>query len=452
MDIQNIAQIDSGSDAYSQLKRLFDEGSFAELGKFVCGDSPASIICGYGAVNGALTFAFAQDFSRESGAFGKNESDKVCSLYDMAEKCGAPVVGIFSSAGVRVLQGEVAMAAFGKFIARVNSLSGIVPQIAVVDGVCGGMMSVALSMFDVIITSDKASVYTTPSSVLKAKGNSGAGTPEKSLADGVADIICSDPVVKARDIVTALPQNNSQGLSYLDPGDSIDRITSDFDIVSDIRDVIKELADNGTFEELKNKCAPEIITGLASLGNITTGIIATERGAFISGKGVRKAAEFLSFCDNFMIPVLTLVDTAGFEEGIASVELARLGASYASSSNAKVTAYIGKAYGSAYTLFGSKSIGADVVFATKKAEISVMAPDTAVEFVYGDEINSPEIRAEKKKEWISSHAVPEAMASLGEIDDIVEPQQIRLRTISALLMLSEKADGKVLKKHSKLPF
>ncbi|MBO4355770.1 MAG: hypothetical protein J5850_02820 [Clostridia bacterium] len=442
----------SSSNNYDKIRSLFDEGSFVEIGKYVGGNDCAGVICGYGAVNGALTFAFSQNFSRNDGAFGENESGKICSLYDMAEKSGAPIVGIFSSAGVDISQGEKAMSAFGKFLSRISKLSGIVPQIAVIDGVCAGMMAVAASMFDIIIASEKSSIYTTPASALRFSGDNKAGTPMKALENGGIDIICPDPVAKAAELLYTLPQNNSQGLSYFTAADSLDRVTSDLDSIDSMRDVITELSDCGKFEELKKDCAPEVITGLSSIGYISTGIIATQRGAVISAKGARKIASFISFCDNFMIPVLTLIDAVAFENDIDPAIVARLSSVYASSSNAKVTVYLGKAYGSVFTVLGSGSLGADVTIASEKAEISVMTPDAAVEFLYGDEIDSPVKRSELKSQWIADRATPLSMASIGEIDSVIPSCEIRKYIISAFNMLSAKADGKVNRKHSKLPF
>ena len=98
--------------AYEKLSALFDEGTFVELGAYLGCKTYAGVVCGYGAINGALTFAFAQAFDRDKGAFGALESKKITDLYEQAKKCGAPIIGVFASAGAKISEGSKALAAF----------------------------------------------------------------------------------------------------------------------------------------------------------------------------------------------------------------------------------------------------------------------------------------------------------------------------------------------------
>lgn len=450
--------------AYDSLNALYDEGTFVELGAYVGKNAYAGVVCGYGAVNGALVFAFAQDQTRSVGAIGEDEAEKIVSLYGMAKKSGAPVVGIFNGAGAKVLEGTKALSAFGKIISVISEMSGIVPQIAVINGTCAGMSAVAASMFDIIMASDKASYFVNPPAVLKAKGGKDAGTVSSAAISGNIDIVTpeGEAVTKARELISVLPVNNRQGLAYSEAGDDSERLTPELEGMSSTADVVNTFADLGNFVELKSECAKEVAVGLASVGTITTGIVATKEGSYLTPAAARKIASFISFCDNYMIPVLTVVDTLGIdptveaENAAYAPELARLASAYASSDNAKVTLIKGKAYGAAFTLLGSKAVGADVVFALPSAEISVMEPDAAVQFVYGDEIKAAEDSVAKRKEltekWIAENACATAAASKGDIDDVVSYELARAKVISAFMMLWSKADCNVLRKHSKLPF
>ena len=148
---------------------LFDAGSFVEIGAYIkrSGDSAAydGVICGYGSVSGKLAFAFVQDSDRTKGAFDEAGARKIEMLYDMAIKNGAPVVGVFDSAGAVVLDGSAALTAYGRFIACVAKASGIVPQIAVYDGLCTGMALTVANMFDLFVkVTDKAEMYLTSGS------------------------------------------------------------------------------------------------------------------------------------------------------------------------------------------------------------------------------------------------------------------------------------------------
>jgi acetyl-CoA carboxylase carboxyltransferase component len=444
--------------AYDTLAKLFDENTFVELGAYVGKAAYAGVVCGYGAVEGALTFAFVQDFSRDKGAFGQAEAKKIVSLYELAAKSGAPVIGVFASAGAKIVEGDVALSAFGSVLTKVTALSGIVPQIAVIDGICAGLNATIASLFDVIVASEKCSFYVNPPFIQKSKGALDAGTAVKALENGLLDIVCEDPIAKAREIISLLPQNNAQGLAYSEAGDDLNRQTPEIADMSATLDIVKALTDCGRFEEWKASCAPEVHIGLAPLGGTTTGIIATDGEGYLTPKAARKISSFLSFCDNYMIPVLTVVDTKGIDPSVDAEnapyasELSRLAASYASSTNAKVTLLVGKAYGAAYTLLGSKAVGADIVLASDKAVISIMEPDAAVQFLYGQDIKTPDDRAAKKAEWLENQASPAAAAAIGDVDDIVESKELRAKIISAFMTLWAKADDRLGKKHSKLPF
>lgn len=451
--------------AYEKLNALFDEGTFVEMGAYLSDKAYASVVCGYGAVDGALTFAFAQAYDRDKGALGTVESRKICDLYDQAKKCGAPVVGVFASAGAKVEEGSAALAAFGSLLKKISDVSGVVPQIAVIDGVCAGLSATAASMFDLVVASEGASYYICPPNVQKNAGVEGAGTVAAAAKNGVIDVVCPDSVsaiAKARALVAMIPQNNRQGLAYIEAGDDLCRPTPEVAGAADAKALLTAIADNGAYTLLKETCAPEVAIAIASLGSMTAGVIANNAGAALTPKAARKIAQFITFCDNFSIPVVTLVNTTGIDASVDAEnapdapEYARLAAAYAGATCAKVTAVVGKAYGAAFTLLGSRSVGADMVLALPTAEISVMEPDAAVQFMYGDEIKASAdpvaLRAEKKKVWTTEMASAEAAARAGEVDDVVAPEELRARIISACMMLWSKAEGDIRRKHSKLPF
>lgn len=444
---------------------LFDEGTFVEIGAYVTvnnGDSKKSgAFCGYGAVNGALVFAFAQDFTVEKGALGRAQAEKICALYDMAMRNGAPIIGVFSSAGVRVNEGSGVLAAYGKLLAKINAASGVIPQIAVVDEICAGLSATAASMFDIVIANESSKYYITPPSVSKANGNSEAGSANGAAKNGNIDILCADAetaLATARDIVSVLPQNSAQGYAYAEADDDSGRATAELEGVSDLREAVKIIADNGHFFELKSDFSKDAFTAIASLGQITVGICGL--GGALGAAEASKLASFISFCDNFSMPVITVVDSCGADHesddaGLAG-EFAKLASAYAGASCPKITYILGKAYGASFTLVGSKSLGADIVYAAPKSEISVLSPEASVQFFYGDDIKNAENSAAKRAElldgWKNGEASPEKAAECGAIDDIIAYAETRARIISAVEMLFAKISGNPAKKHSKLPF
>ena len=165
----------------------------------------------------------------------------------------------------------------------------------------------------------------------------------------------------------------------------------------------------------------------------------------------------VSLCDSFSIPVITLVDSIGVEvrgaaEGapLAS-QLGKLAMAYATADTAKITVVVGKAYGAAFTLMGSKALGADMVFALPAAEISVMAPASAVAFLWNDKITPETSRADLEEKWISENASPVAAAADGSIDDVIAPAELRQRVCAAVYMLMMKNAGTPARKHCNLP-
>ncbi len=439
-----------------RLESIFDSGTFAELSAYARrqeSESPESVVCGYGAIAGKLTFAFLQDSGRTKGVFGERSAKKIADLYALAIKNGAPVVGVFDSAGAVVYDGVAALAAYGKLISAISSASGVIPQIAVVDGLCGGTSAVAASMFDFVVTiKDKSKMFVNPPFIV---GESDGAQTKGYSAYEADDEAGAFAFVK--EFLSILPENNATA-AYVESADPMARPINSLTETYDINTVISELCDDGRFVALYGGYTDNMKLGFASFGGVVSAVIATDKknGGVLDVKSARAAAKLLGFCDSFGIPVVTLVDSIGLdvsakaENGSYASELAKLAYAYSSSSNAKVTAVIGKAYGAAYTLLGSKSVGADMAFAIPTAEISVLSPEASVAFVWNDRVGEKS-REALESEWRETHASADEAAYLGEIDDVVEPAELRARICSALSMLAAKADVAPERKHIVTP-
>ena len=174
-------------------------------------------------------------------------------------------------------------------------------------------------------------------------------------------------------------------------------------------------------------------------------------------RNLEKAAKLISFCDSFSIPVVTLVNSVGVatdaesEGAPLASQLGKLAMAYATADTAKITVVCGKAYGAAFTLMGSKALGADMVYALPESEISVMVPASAVAFLWNDQITEELTRADLEAKWIKECASPEAAAADGSIDDVVAANELRQRICAAVYMLMMKNSGTPLRKHCNLP-
>ena len=420
---------------------LFDAGTFVEMGAYIrratgADEAYDAVLCGYGSVGGKLAFAFVQDSDKNHGALDAVGAEKIERLYAQALRSGAPVIGVFDSAGAVVLDGATALSAYGRVMKCVERASGIIPQIAYVSGNCLGMAATIAAMFDVTVTiRDVSDMYVS------------APVAEGGLSAYVADVE-EEAVAIVRTLVDMLPRNNKDN-EGVEPTDDINR---SFYLDTNAMTTLSALADNGRVVSLYDDYASDVTTVLARMGGVTVGVIyANDK---LTAKGARKAARMVSLCDSFSMPVITLVDAQGVAqeaERDQASEYARLASAYVNATCPKISVVIGKAYGAAFTLLGSRSLGADLALALPEAVISIMDPTTAVAFLWNDQITHEKSRAEVEAEWIATNASVQATAESGDIDDIVPVEELRARLISAVYMLSECATTIPDRKHGNLP-
>lgn len=462
-EIKSALAAQKGTDATARLLSLFDADTFVELGAYTKrsfhevkagakDEEFEGVICGYGAVAGQPVFAFAQDSARMKGALDATHAKKICSLYELAIKNGAPVVGIFDCAGADIFEGVAALAGYGKIMQAVSAASGIVPQVAWISGNCIGSFAAIAAMFDMTVQEAGANLYVT----------SPALTGEESTPSAVTACVANskeEAAAYVRHALSFLPQNNTEGTIVENAADDLNRILANYDPDGDVRGLLGVICDCGDFCEIGADHAPEIVTVLTKIGGVRCGILASnyaENKGRISAIGARRAARFAEFCDAFGLPLVTLVNSEGFavcadnENAPFAADLAKLAAAYTRAENAKVTVVLNHAIGGAFTLLGSKSVGADVAYALETAEIGVMNAAAAVAFAENDKITTSTSREELEEEWRVALSSPVAAASTGEIDDIITMPELRQRICSALLLLAVKGSVQG-RRHSVLP-
>ncbi len=440
------------TEARAAIRALFDADTFVELGAFTkrrfCeyqglehDDELEGVVCGYGAVDGRLVYTFAQDSSRMKGALDENHARKICALYDLALKNGAPVVGIFDCSGADIFEGAAALAAAGRIMRAVSAASGVVPQIAVAIGNCIGSFAAIAAMFDFVIKTKNANLY------VNAPKFAGTADSQAPIASYAADDR-NMAVLYARNLLNFLPDKAGEGVVIEGSADNLNRMLGNRDFGGDINAAIAAIADNGSFFETSADYAPVLTTAFATVGGVKCGFVGTsymvDEGR-LTAAAARKAAKFIDVCDAFSIPVITLVDSMGLavddenEAAPFSADLAKLAMAYAKSATPKVTVVLGHAIGTSFAILGSKALGADIVYALDNAEIGALSAEASVAFAWNDFINPDTTREELIAEWRKSLASPVAAASLGEVDDIVSANELRARICSALLMLANKS-------------
>ena len=457
--------------AYELIGMLFDEGTFVETNAYVKAyanelatsdtEEYEGVVCGYGAVDGRLTFVYAQNAARLNGAFSKAAAEKIAALYEMAKKNGAPVVSIFDSNGAKLEEGIDVLAGYGKVMKKAAALKGKVPQIAVVAGNTAGAGAVIASMADVAVMAEGASFTQTPASVLvNAGADKNIGSAEYAYNNGNVALVAksaAEAFESVKEVLSYLPSNKLDKNVYTGIEDDPNRATAEVaGIVAsegyDVHAVITAIADGGKFTELNAGKSKSIVTAFTTINGIVAGVVANnpkEGGKLCTGC-IRKAAAFINLCDTFGISVVTLVDTKGFSTecetkgGKMSAETAVLAQTYACATVPMVTVNVGEAYGTAFTVMGSKELGVDMVIALDSAKIGVLNPAASVAMMWTEKMLGAKAPIEKRKaleeEWALMMSTPLMAAQSGQVDDIIPAEELRVKVASALEMLSMKTE------------
>ena len=479
--------------ARERIDLLLDTGSFRELDMFVThratdfgmadkkylGDS---VVTGWGTIDGRLVYVFSQDFTVFGGSLSQVHAQKIVKVMDLAVRNGAPVIGINDSGGARIQEGVVSLGGYADIFLRNTLASGVVPQISAIMGPCAGgaVYSPALTDF-IFMVKNTSYMFITGPDVVKSVTHEevtfeelGGATVHNSKS-GVAHFAAeseADCLYMIRQLLSYLPQNNMEDPPFTKIRDDPLRMEEALDTIVpdnpnkpyDMKEVIRLIADNGTFYEVQEHFAMNIVIGFARLGGHSVGIIAQQPyvlAGVLDIDASEKAARFVRFCDSFNIPMITFEDVPGFLPGVAQEHggIIRSGAkllyAYCEATVPKITVITRKAYGGAYDVMNSKHIRGDLNLAWPTAEIAVMGPDGAVNIIFRKELAEAEDPVAKKAELVEMYrekfANPFVAAEWGYIDDVIEPKETRPRLINALEMLQNKRDANPPKKHGNIP-
>ncbi|WP_329277683.1 acyl-CoA carboxylase subunit beta [Streptomyces sp. NBC_01451] len=479
--------------ARERLELLFDAGTFAEIEElrrhratgFGLEDRRPhtdGVVTGWGRVDGRTVFAYAHDFRIFGGALGEAHAQKIHKLMDLAESAGAPIVGLCDGAGARIQEGVTALAGYGGIFTRNVRSSGVIPQISVILGPCAGgaAYSPALTDFVFMVRGTGQMFITGPDVVQAVTGEAVThevlgGADTHATLSGVAHFAYDDErscLDDVRHLLSLLPSNNRElppAQPTSDPPDRrgetlLDLVPADPGQAYDMRAVIAEITDDGDFFEVQEDWATNVVCALTRLDGQVVGIVANQPASFAGVLDIRaseKAARFVQTCDAFNIPLVTLVDVPGFLPGVDQEHggIIRHGAkllyAYCNATVPRVQLILRKAYGGAYIVMDSRSIGTDVSLAWPSNEIAVMGAEGAANIVFRREIAAaadPEAtRARLVKEYRTELMHPYYAAERGLVDSVIDPAETRARLIGALSMLRAKHAPLPARKHGNQP-
>ncbi|GLW05771.1 methylmalonyl-CoA carboxyltransferase [Microtetraspora sp. NBRC 13810] len=479
--------------ARERLELLLDEGSFIEIemhrrhqahGLKIGENRPHTdgVVAGSGTIHDRRVFVYAQDFTVFGGSLGQAHAAKIHKVMDLALENGAPLIGLNDSGGARIQEGVMALNGYGGIFHRNVRASGVIPQISVVLGPCAGgaAYSPALTDFTFMVR-DTAQMYLTGPDVVEAVSGVRVTHAELGGADvhggrtGVATFVYDDEetcLEEVRYLVSLLPGNNLEPAPAAAPTGAVTderpRLAEIVPVESnkpyDMRLVVGELVDDGEFIETHENWARNVICALGRIDGEVVGVVGNQPmvlAGVLDVDAAQKAARFVRFCDAFGIPLVTLVDVPGFLPGTDQEHAgiirhgAKLLYAYCEATVPRVQVIIRKAYGGAYIVMDSRSIGCDLSLAWPTNEIAVMGAEGAVNVLFRRELavaaDPGELRAELTAEYAGQLMHPYYAAERGLVDDVIDPAQTRSAVARGLAMLRQKRTSPPQRKHGNVP-
>ncbi|MGI5270329.1 acyl-CoA carboxylase subunit beta [Nonomuraea sp. CA-218870] len=466
----SVAQQIRDIDVRRRIDMLADPGSFLEFGsrarhrvtafgmdaKRPVGDG---VVTGNATIGGRPVGLYAQDSAVLGGSLGEMHAAKIVGVLRQAERARIPVVGLLDSGGARIQEGLAALDGYGAIFRANAQLSGRVPQLSLILGSCAGGAVYSPALTDVVIMlRDGAHMFLTGPQVVKAvtfedvtPGELG-GSEVHTRQSGVVHLVADDPAEAmnlARRVLSYLPDSCWSEAPMAEPAEPgvLPALPDNPRTAYDVRRVIDGIVDGGSFLELQARFARNLVIGFARIEGRAVGVVANQPQALAGALDIsasEKGARFVRLCDAFGVPLVTLVDTSGFLPGTKqeSNGVIRKGAkllyAFSEATVPRLTVVLRKAFGGAYIVMNSKSLGADAVFCWPRAQMAVMGVEGAVDIVYRRELGRDpsarqDLMADYEREVMASHLPAERLSA----DEIIEPWQTRsvlaatLRTLAS---------------------
>ena len=409
------------------------------------------------------------------GALSAAASHVIATAALTARTKGLPLVTQIESSGADIVEGIAALHGWGTAAKALAECSGVVPTISIVTGpaVSGPALLIGLSDF-VVMTEDSYAFVSGPTMVAEFTGISVSteelgGATTHARHSGAATVVV--PHLEAatmwvEELLEYLPSHVDELPPLVPTDDDDNRLTPEAGALIpeistgsyDVRDVISSIADDGIYMEMKPRWAGNVVTAFAHMAGYPVGIVANQPIALAGTLDIpasQKAARFVSFCDAFNIPVLTLVDTPGFYPGkdLEWRGMIRHGAqlvfAYARATVPRICVILRKSYGGAYIVMDSKNMGNDLCLAWPWAELAVMGAGQAAAILQRNA--TPEERAAFESDYSERLLNPYIAAERGFIDAVIDPANTRVEICAALHMLRDKRESLVSRKHDNTP-
>ena len=415
------------------------------------------------------------DPSYHRGALSAEASGVIANAATTALNQRIPLVLAMASSGADILGGIAALHGWGQAARAIAHCSGVVPTFTIVTGpaVSGPALLIGLSDF-VIMTADSYAFVSGPTMVAEFTGimmtnEQLGGTDAHAKQSGVASMVVADyesAVSSLEHLLTYIPNNVDELAPPIHTGDASARLVPEAGAAIpdtatgsyDVRKVIKAIADDGEMFELRERWAANVVTAFITIDGESVGVVANQPMILAGTLDIpasQKAARFVSFCDAFNIPLLTLVDTPGFYPGkdLEWRGMIRHGGqlvfAYARATVPRVCVILRKSYGGAYIVMDSKKMGNDLCLAWPTAELAVMGAGQAAAIL--QRRATPEERAAFEADYSERLLNPYVAAERGYVDAVINPEETRREVSAALVMLRDKRERLAPRKHDNTP-
>ena len=437
----------------ARLTNLFDNGEFT----LITPEDDRGVLAAVGRANGTNVVAFCTDPTVQGGAMGNEGCRAIITAYDRAFADSSPVIGLWHSGGARLREGVLSLDGVGRVFAAMTRASGKVPQISVVLGPAAGGAAYGPALTDIVIMAPAGRIFVTGPEVVRSVTGEDVnmetlgGSEPHGRRSGVVHITTDseqEALDQARSLASLLGHQGSLDIDSIADVDLGALMPASARRAYDVHPIVEAFVDEGTFVELHERWAPNIVVGLGRLGGRTTGIVANNPmrlGGCLDSSSAEKAARFVRMCDAFAVPLVVLVDVPGYLPGLGQEweGVVRRGAkllhAFAECVVPRVTVVTRKSYGGAYVAMNSSSLGATRVFAWPDAEVAVMGSVAAIRILHRRRLAEvPEdARAQVELELAAEHEVISGgiarAVEIGVVDEVVDPMLTR-RAVALVLL------------------
>ena len=491
--------------ARERVRLLFDADTFVEEGRFAnslkggapheqaeggpYGGLPADgVVTGTGRVDGRPVAVIANDSTIKAGSWGPLTVEKILRQQEQAERLRIPLVYLVDSAGARITT-QVDMfpgrRGAGRIFYNEVNLSGRVPQICGLFGPSAAGGAYIPAFCDIVIMVEgNASMYLgSPRMAEMVIGEKTTleelgGAKMHCTVSGCGDVLVKteqDAIAKIRSLLAYLPTNFEAPLPVAkakaakpskEPEKGIEALIPENENKPfDMHQVIERIVDEGSFWEVKQLFAKEIITGFARLDGKPLGIIANQPkhlGGVLFVDSADKSARFIQMCDAYGIPLLFLADVPGFMIGtkVERQGIIRAGAkmifAVSEAKVPKISVVVRKAYGAGLYAMCGPGFEPDAALALPTAMIAVMGPSAAVNAVFYNKLmEKPEAEREAYRKQLETEYAEDVdlykLASKAVMDDVVAPSKLREELIARYAAYSTRERKDPPRRHGVMP-